>query len=121
MLSRIIRRVRVPLLALAAAAAIAPAGAVATGDTPADYPGVSDHATPTPAPVVGDTPADYPGVSGGYTTVEVVRPERTIVRDVDEVPPITLAALALLVALGGTAYALVRTRPRSPAPVSDSH
>jgi hypothetical protein len=119
--SRITRRVRVPLLVLAVAAAIAPANAVAVGDRPADHPGVSGQATPAPAPVVGDTPADYPGVSGRYTTVEVVRPERTIVRDADEVLPVTLAALALLIALGGAAYVLVRMRSSSPARVSGSH
>jgi hypothetical protein len=120
--SRIIRRVRVPLLVLAAAAAIAPASAFAVGDTPADYPGVSDHASSAiPAPVVGDTPADHPGVTDSYTTVEVVRPERTIVRDVDEVLPILLAAFAVLIALGGAAYVLVRTRSSSPARVRGSH
>jgi hypothetical protein len=114
---RTIRRIRVPLIVLAVAAAIAPASAVAVGDTPADYPGVSGRA----AAIVGDTPADYPGVSGRYTTVEVVRPQRTIVRDVDEVLPVTLAALALLIALGGAAYVLVRMRSSSPARVRGSH
>ena len=91
------------------------------GDTPPYFPRVRGHAAATPAPVVGDTPADYPGVSGRYTTVEVVRPERTIVRDVDEVLPVTLAALALLIALGGAAYVLVRMRSSSPARVGGSH
>ena len=144
---RIIRRLRALALGLAACAALAaPVGALAQpahdpataapqatiGDTPADYPGVSrapkhdDNTAATPAPVVGDTPADYPGVGGAPkydrpTAVEVVRPERTIVRDVNEVLPITLAALALLVALAGAAYVLVRTRPSSPARVGGSH
>ena len=119
--SHIIRRIRIPLLGLAMAAAMAPAGAVAQGDSPAEFPGVSSKATATPVPVVGDTPADYPGVGGKSTTVEIVRRDRTIVRDVHEVLPITLASLALLVALGGAAYAVVRTRSSSPARVSGSH
>lgn len=118
---RNIRRLRIALLVLAVAAAIAPASAVAVGDTPADYPGVSRDVTATPTPIVGDTPADYPAVSGRYTTVEVVRPERTTVRDVDEGLPIALAALALLVAVAGAAYALMRTRPHSAPGVSGSH
>jgi hypothetical protein len=124
--SRSIRRVRAPLLALALAATIAPASAVAVGDTPPYFPTVSGHASATPTPVVGDTPADYPGMPGapkyeGPSTVEVVRPERTIVRDADEVLPIAVAALALLVALGGTAYVVVRTRSIPPARFGGSH
>jgi hypothetical protein len=46
---------------------------------------------------------------------------RTVVRDVDEVLPITLAALALLIALEGTGYVLVRARSRWPAGVGGSH
>jgi hypothetical protein len=103
------------------AVAIAPASALAQGDNPADFPGVSGKATASPTPVVGDTPADHPGVSRKATTVEVVRPERTIVRDADEVLPIALASLALLIALGGVAYVLVRTHASSPARVGDAH
>src|SRR5215208_1623911 len=49
----------------------------------------------------GDNPADHPGMSrapqyDGPTTIEVVRPERTIVCDVDEALPIALAGTALL-------------------------
>jgi hypothetical protein len=57
------------------------------GDTPADF-----GQPIAPAPKHGDTPADHPGASrapqyDAPTTVEVVRPERTIVRDVDQVQP----------------------------------
>jgi hypothetical protein len=52
----------------------------------------------------GDNPADHPGMSrapqyDGPTTIEVVQPERTIVRDVDEALPIALAGSALLLVL----------------------
>jgi hypothetical protein len=111
---------RVAALALAACAALAaPAGAVPSenqqpasariGDTPADF------ARPVaPAPRSGDTPVDHPGASRapGYTaptTIQVVRPERTIVRDVDEALPVVLSSAALLVAIGGCAFLLVGT------------
>ena len=45
------------------------------------------------------------------TTIEVVRPERTIVRDVDQALPIALAGSALvLVLLAMIGVTLVRTR-----------
>jgi hypothetical protein len=43
-------------------------------------------------------------------TIQVVRPERTIVRDTDPVLPIALSGTALLVALGLAGTALIRTR-----------
>jgi hypothetical protein len=61
----------------------------------------------------GDNPADHPGMSRAPkyeppTTVEVVRPERTIVRDVDATLPIALAATALLLVLAMLVVALMR-------------
>ena len=109
---------RLAALTLAACAALAaPAGAVPgahqgpastrIGDTPADF--VRPVA---PAPPTGDTPIDNPGASRAPqytapTTVQVVRPERTIVRDVDEVVPVVLSSAALLVAIGGCTVLLV--------------
>jgi hypothetical protein len=63
----------------------------------------------------GDNPADHPGMSralenDGPTTIEVVRPERTIVRDVDEALPLILSSTALMLVLAGIGVALVRTR-----------
>jgi hypothetical protein len=62
----------------------------------------------------GDTPADHPGTSraptAAPTTIEVIRPERTIVRDVDEVLPLILSSTALLLVLAGLGIVLVRTR-----------
>jgi hypothetical protein len=112
---------RVAALALAACAALgAPAAAVPAddhqqpvsariGDTPVDYPGAPrapEYAVPTR---IGDTPVDYPGASRapGYTaptTIQVVRPERTVVRDVDQVLPVVMSSAALLVAVGGSAF-----------------
>ena len=92
------RRRRVAALALAACAALAAsAGPVPAddhrqpasakiGDTPADFA----HPVAS-APKSGDTPVDHPGASRAPrytapTTIQVVRPERTIVRNVDEGP-----------------------------------
>jgi hypothetical protein len=63
----------------------------------------------------GDNPADHPGMSrapqyDGPTTIEVVRPERTIVRDVDEALPMILSSAALLLVLAGLVVVLIRTR-----------
>jgi hypothetical protein len=62
----------------------------------------------------GDTPVDHPGASRAVTTapttIEVVRPERTIVRDVDEALPIALSATALLLMLAMMGITLARTR-----------
>jgi hypothetical protein len=121
------RHIRLLILALVACAAVAaPAAAepgaeypqpssAKIGDTPADF------AQPaSPAPKAGDTPADHPGASRAPdytppTTIQVVRPERTIVRDVDEVLPVVLSSAALLLALGGYAFLLIATiRRRRP-------
>jgi len=89
--------------------------AAKVGDTPADFPGASRApSVALKAAKVGDTPADFPGASGApdvpLTTIEVVRPERTIVRDVDEALPIALSGAALLIVLMGAAFLLVRVR-----------
>lgn len=104
---RITRRLRAVVLGLAAMAALAPAAALA-------LPGQDTPSSPVPAKV-GDTPATFPGASRAPeyeapATLQVVRPERTIVRDVDEELPIILAGLALAIAVGGAGYVLVRTR-----------
>ena len=76
------------------------------GDTPADF---AQPAAPGPR---GDTPVDHPGSSRSVeyeqpTTIEVVRPERTIVRDVDEVLPLVFSSTALLIVLAGGAFVLI--------------
>ena len=62
----------------------------------------------------GDTPVDHPGASraptAAPTTIKVVRPERTIVRDVDEALPLILSSTALLLVLAGAGITLVRLR-----------
>ena len=79
------------------------------GDTPADF------AQPVaPAPTGGDTPADFPGATRAPQyqaprTISIVRPERTIVRNVDQALPIALSTAAVLLALGGLGIALTRT------------
>jgi hypothetical protein len=80
------------------------------GDTPSDF------AQPVAsAPVIGDTKYDSPGARRApqydpVHTIQVVRPERTIVRDTNEVLPIALSGAALLVALGLAGTALIRVR-----------
>ena len=113
------RHIRALILGLAACTALAAPAAAEPG---ADYPQPSsakigdtpaDFAQPVaPAPKGGDTPVDDPGASRAPeytapTTIQVVRPERTIVRDVDEVLPVVLSGAALLLALGGRAFLLV--------------
>ena len=68
----------------------------------------------------GDNPADHPGMSRATdyqqpATIEVVRPERTIVRDVDEALPLILSSAALMLVIAGVGIMLVRggaLRPR---------
>jgi hypothetical protein len=64
----------------------------------------------------GDNPVDHPGMSrapeyDAPTTIEVVRPERTIVRDVDEALPLILSGTALALVLASLGFALIRMRP----------
>jgi hypothetical protein len=122
------RRIRQSAVALACCALIAPSAASAGefGDTPADFgqpvtPAAkigdtpADFAQPVaPDPRGGDTPADFPGASRAPQyepthTISIVRPERTVVRDVDELLPILLSSGALLLAFAGVGIVLVRT------------
>jgi hypothetical protein len=128
-------RLRVPIIALAVVAALAPATVTARPADPVTAKWQSYEqrisqlppaqlaaafATAVPTAKVGDTPADFPGASrapeyNGPASISVVRPERTIVRDVDEVLPIVLSSTALLIALLGTGYMVVRVRAVSRA------
>jgi len=118
------RCIRALILGLVACAALAAPAAAEPG---ADYPQPSsakigdtpaDFAQPVaPAPKAGDTPVDDPGASRAPeytapTTIQVLRPERTIVRDVDEVLPIVLSSAALLFALVAFALPLVASIER---------
>ena len=127
------RHIRALILGLAACTALAAPAAAEPG---ADYPQPSsakigdtpaDFAQPVaPAPKAGDTPVDDPGASRAPeytapTTIQVVRPERTIVRDVDEVLPVVLSSAALLLALGGCAFLLIASiRRRRLRPLTES-
>ena len=53
---------------------------------------------------------DMPGMSSTRRPIEVVRPERTIVRDVDQALPRILSSSALLLVLARLGVTLVRTR-----------
>jgi hypothetical protein len=58
----------------------------------------------------GDNPADRraPTAAPTTTTIEVVRPERTIVHNVDEALPLILSGSALLLVLAGLGFTLTR-------------
>jgi hypothetical protein len=122
------RQIRRVALALGCCALIAPSSALAQklGDTPADFakpvtpaPKIGDTPADFAAPVVlaparGDTPVDFPGASRAPqyqppATIQVVRPERTVVRNVDEVLPLVLSGAALLLALFGLGVVMTRT------------
>ena len=104
-----VRRLRRLAIGLVAIEALVPVGAAWALQDPGSSPSAHDAAAK-----VGDTPADFPGASGAPdvppTTIEVVRPERAIVRDVDEALPIALSGAALLIVLMGR-----RVRARSRA------
>jgi hypothetical protein len=122
------RHIRRVALVLGCCALIAPSSAFAQkiGDTPADFakpvtaaPKIGDTPADFAAPVVlaaprGDTPADFPGASRAPqyqapATIQVVRPERTVVRDVNEVLPLVLSGAALLLALFGVGVVMTRS------------
>ena len=83
------------------------------GDTPSEFQRIGRLPVQLAAPVA-DSPASFPGSKGfpkaEPTTIQVVRPVRTVVHDVNQALPIVLAALALLIALGAVAYETVRFR-----------
>ena len=123
------RHIRRVALVLGCCALIAPSSAFAQkiGDTPPDFarpvtpaPKIGDTPADFAAPVVlaaprGDTPVDFPGASRAPqyqppATIQVVHPERTVVRDVDAVLPLVLSGAALLLALFGVGVVMTRTR-----------
>jgi hypothetical protein len=68
-----------------------------------------------PPLVVGDDIRSHAGMPGfpkydPPMTIEVVRPERTIVRDVDQTLPLILSSTALLLVLTGFGVTLARAR-----------
>ena len=115
-----VRRLRRLAIGLVAIEALVPVGAAWALQDPGSSPSAHDAAAK-----VGDTPADFPGASGAPdappTTIEVVRPERTVVRDVDEALPIALSGAALLIVLMGAAFVLVRMRLQHRHAVGRSH
>ena len=83
------------------------------GDTPADFPQpVAPSGVPASEP--GDTPEDSPGASRAPSyeqpIINVVRPERTIVRRIDPLLPTVLAGAALLLALAAAVLAAIALR-----------
>ena len=77
--------------------------------------GTGKSSDDAPNPGVGDDIKSHPGMPGfpeydPPTTIEVVRPERTIVRDVDDSLPLILSSTALLLVLASLGVTLIRTR-----------
>jgi hypothetical protein len=76
--------------------------------------GDAGNGAPTGA-IVGDDIMSHPGMPGmpkydPPTTIEIVRPERTIVRDADQALPLILSSTALLLVPTGLGVTLVRAR-----------
>jgi len=115
-----VRRLRRLAIGLVAIVALVPVGAAWALQDPGSSPSAHDAAAK-----VGDTPADFPGATGAPDvappTIQVVRPERTVVRDVNEVLPIALSGAALLIVLMGAAFVLVRVRVERRHAVGRSH
>jgi hypothetical protein len=115
--------IRRALAAIVAASCLAiPASASAmpysppttTGSDAAQSGGDAGNGAPHD-PIVGDDIMSHPGMPGmpkydPPTRIEVVRPERTIVRDVDQALPLILSSTALLLVLTGLGVTLVRAR-----------
>ena len=104
-----VRRLRRLAIGVVAVGALVSVSAASALEDPGSSPSAGNAAAR-----IGDTPADFPGASGAPdvppTTIQVVRPETTVVRDVDEVLPIALSGAALLIVLMGAAFLLVRVR-----------
>ena len=96
------RRAAAALAAACLSLSATPALAADTvGDTQAEF---GKHVS-VQQPRIGDTPAEFGKSVATPHYVEVVKPERTIIRDTDPELPIVLSGLALLVAFGGVALA----------------
>ena len=80
--------------------------------SPVSTPPIAESTFPAADFRGGDTPVDHPGASRALTsaptTIEIVRPVRTVVRDVDEALPLILSSTALLLVLVGLGITLVR-------------
>ncbi len=113
--SPLIRLAKTIAIALAACSIALPAAASAEQACDLETHSVQPQ-TGSCVPVPHDTePAAGPGMSRAPqhyapTTTEVVQPERTIVRDVDEALPLIVSGTALLLVLSGVGFTLVRTR-----------
>jgi hypothetical protein len=86
------------------------------GSLPATYRSdAAQSGVTTTAPATGSEAVHWGGSLAtaavpAPATIEVVRPERTVVRDVDEMLPLILSSTALLLVLAGFGIVLVRTR-----------
>ena len=101
-------------LAIPAAASAMPYSPPSTTRSDAAQSGDAGNRAPHD-PIVGDDIMSHPGMPefpdyDPPTTIEVVRPERTIVRDVDQALPLILSSTALLLVLTGLGVTLVRAR-----------
>jgi hypothetical protein len=112
------RRVLAALIATACLAPATPASADPLPSTHKSDAAQAGYAGSPADPLPSTHKSD--AAQGGYagtpvdaaapTTIEVVRPERTIVRDVDEPLPLILSSTALLLAFAGIGVVMIRTR-----------
>lgn len=106
---RFAKTIMIVIIALAACSIALPAAASA--DSLAT---VKRDAAPTPAgtaySIQPQTGSRVSAADDEPNVIEVVRPERTIVRDVDEALPLILSGTALVLVLAGVGLTLVRTR-----------
>jgi hypothetical protein len=120
-----IRTRRVVVTVVVASCLTVPASAAADGlpssfRTDAAQSGTGKSSADAPSMVAGDDIMSHPGMPGfpeydPPATIQVVRPERTIVRDADQALPLILSSTALLLVLTGFGVTLVRAR-RDPRP-----
>ena len=105
------RSVNTIVIALAACSITLPVAASA--DSPPATR--SSHAAPSSADaktysIQPQTGSKVPVPDDEPTIIEVVRPERTIVRDVDEALPLVVSGTALVLVLVSSGLTLIRTR-----------
>jgi hypothetical protein len=106
------RIVKIIVIALAACSIALPSAASADSlpQTGSRSDAEQTGADAKPYSIQPQTGSRVPIADDAPHIIEVVRPERTIVRDVDQALPLILSGTALLLVLAGVGFTLVRTR-----------
>ena len=105
------RFIKTIVMALAACSITLPAAA-SPGSPPATRTSnaAPSSADPKAYSIQPQTGSKVPVPDDEPTIIEVVRPERTIVRDVDEALPLIMSGTALVLVLASIGMTLIRTR-----------